>query len=84
MLEPKADFALTCRNHRVWTATPAAPRTTPLASLNCTKMRLVAGRKAMAPRAVPKIPKVGVAFALIVVDTEAAGGPKHWPEVGFV
>ena len=68
----------------VWTATLVEPRTTPLTSPNCTKMRFVAGRNGMLPLAVPKMPKVGVALAAIVVETLAAGVARHAPEDGFV
>src|SRR5271155_4414900 len=50
----------------VSTATLVEPRTTAFASLNSTKMRLVWGRNGTWPVAVAKIPKVGVALALIV------------------
>jgi hypothetical protein len=68
----------------VWTATLVEPRTTAFASLNSTKMRLVAGEKGTTPLAVAKIAKVGVALALIVVVTLDAGDARHCPEVGLV
>jgi hypothetical protein len=68
----------------VSTATLVSPRTTPVESLNWTKMRLSAASKGMAPLAVPKMEKVGVALVAMVVVTLAAGLAKHCPVCGFV
>src|SRR6516162_1842290 len=47
-------------------------------------MRLLAGSNGTLPLAVAKMPKVGVALALIVVVTLDAGGERHCPLVGSV
>ena len=47
-------------------------------------MRLFAGSNAIAPEAVPKIPKVGVALAAIVAVTLAEGDAMQAPVDGFV
>jgi hypothetical protein len=68
----------------VCTATLVAPRTVPPASLNWTKMRLVCGTNGTAPLAVANIAKVGVALALIVVETLGPTEEVHWPLAGSV
>ena len=47
-------------------------------------MRLFAGSNEIAPLAVAKMLKVGVALALIVVVTVAAGVARHWPFAGLL
>jgi hypothetical protein len=49
-----------------------------------TKTRLPAGSKGTAPLPVTKIPKVGVAPALIVVVTVGGGGLRQAPSAGLV
>ena len=51
----------------VLTATLVVPRTLPPESLKRTKIRVVPGENAIAPAAVAKIEKVGVAPALTVI-----------------
>src|ERR1700758_4620059 len=51
----------------VSTATLVSPRTAPVLSVNCTKMRLLAGSNATVPLADTKMPKGGVALPAIVV-----------------
>lgn len=68
----------------VRTATLVAPRTTPSALAKRTKIRFVAGSKGTVPLAVMKMPKVGVALALLCVVTLLAGGETHAPVAGFV
>src|ERR1700730_2181042 len=71
-------------DHCVCTATLVEPRTTPPASLNSTKMRLVWGTNGTLPLAVAKMAKVGVALALIVVVTLDPIDEMHWPLIGLV
>ena len=68
----------------VRTATLVEPRVTLPPSLKRTKILFVAGLKATFPVPATKIPKVGVAPALIVVVTLLAGGTKQAPVVEFV
>jgi hypothetical protein len=70
--------------HCVSTATLVEPRTTSLASLNSTKIRLVWGRNDTAPLAVAKMAKVGIALASIVVVTLDPIDEMHWPLIGSV
>jgi hypothetical protein len=56
-------------SHCVRTATPVDPRVTAPESLNRTKIRFAAGSKGTLPLPCTKIPKVGIALALIVVVT---------------
>jgi hypothetical protein len=70
--------------HCVRTATLVDPRVTP-PSLKRTKMRFCAGSNGTGgPVPATKIPKVGVAPALIVVVTLLAGAPRHVLSAGFV
>jgi len=71
--------------HRVLTATLVDPRVTPPASLKRTKIRFAARAKVLVP--VMKMPKVRVAFALMVVTKGLAVGTigfTHCPVEGFV
>ena len=71
-------------HHWVETATLVEPRTAPALSVNCTKIRLLAGKKGTRPFAAAKTPKVGVPLALIVVITLFAGGDMQTLLAGLV
>src|SRR5260370_25558153 len=60
------------------------PRVAPAESTKRTKTRLVAGANGIAPPAVAKIPKVGVAFDPIPVVTADPAACRHTPVVGLV
>jgi len=60
--------------HGVLTATLVDPCVTAPASLNRTKIRLVAGANGTVLVPVTKMPKVGVSFVLMVVTTGLAMG----------
>src|SRR5215831_17474219 len=60
--------------HWVLTATLVDPRATPPASVKRRKIRLNCGANATVLVPVTKMPKVGVAFALMVVTTGLAEG----------
>ena len=64
-----------CAPHWVLTATLVDPRGMPPASVNRTKIRFNSGANATVLVPVMKMPKVGVAFALMVVTTGLAEGP---------
>ena len=68
----------------VRSATLVEPRVTLPASLNRTKIRLVAGSNGTLPAPWTKIPKVGVALALICVVTLGPIAEMHSPLAGFV
>src|SRR5262249_23473767 len=73
--------------HWVRTATFVDPCVTPPASLNRTKIRLVAGANATVLVPVTKMPKVGVSFVLMVVTTGLVVGTvgfTHCPVMGSV
>src|SRR5271154_6890923 len=72
------------RRYCVRTATEVSPRTEPVESVNATKMRFTAGLKVTLPFPATKIPKVGVALALIVVDALAAAVARQAPVCGLV
>lgn len=78
------DGNLSSPSYGVRTATLVAPRTTPPLSVKRTKIRWMAGSNGIGPLPVTKIPKVGVAFALIWVVTVGTGGPRQAPVVGVV
>ena len=68
----------------VLTATLVEPRVTLPPSLNRTKIRFAAGSKGTLPLPCTKIPKVGVALALICVITLGPIAEIHAPVPGFV
>jgi hypothetical protein len=65
-------------------ATLVEPRVTPPPSLKRTKIRFAAGSKGTLPLPWTKIPKVGVALALIVVVTVLSIAEMHCPVAGSV
>ena len=73
----EATYLHTSKGYCVLTATLVDPRVTLPASLNRTKMRLAAGSNGTFPLPCTKIPKVGVALALIVVVTVGPIAEMH-------
>ena len=69
--------------HCVRTATLVEPRVTSPPSLNRTKIRFAAGSKGTLPLPWTKIPKVGVALALICVVTLAPIAEMQCPWPGW-
>ena len=71
-------------NYCVLTATLVEPRVTPPPSLKRTKILLLTGSNCTSPLPCTKIPKVGVALALICVVTLGPIPDMHCPLAGSV
>lgn len=60
------------------------PRVTPPLPLNLTKIRFLAGSNGTVPLPCTKIPKVGVALAMMVVVAVGLIAEMHCPLAGLV